>query len=171
MKTIEYQSNTYSLNGKKWVDSRGMVVPLVTQAALNKKYNEEIDFESIHISKVIELADGLKETRSFTYAIRAYQFVIDNSDYATIKTMLPRITSCYLATGFPNKAIDLFSTAQKRYGESIVNHVMLTSIATAFCDVGEFDQAKKCYDKASTMSGGRASIELSLVYKRIKKGK
>ena len=53
------------------------------------------------------------------------------------------------------------------YGESIVDNVLLTSVAAAYCDRSMFDDARRCVEKALEMSNGVPSQELSLVIDRM----
>ena len=48
---------------------------------------------------------------------------------------------------------------------------LLTSLAAAYCDVGNYELAKKCANKAYAIQGGGKNYqtELSLVFQRIKK--
>ena len=55
------------------------------------------------------------------------------------------------------------------FGESIASHVFLTSVAAAYCDIGDYYSAKKCYNKAYAKLNGQRNDELSLIYKRIQK--
>ena len=57
---------------------------------------------------------------------------------------------------------------EEYYGEEMITEVFLTSIAAAYCDLGEFDKAKLCCNKAFKLSGCVCSDELQAVYDRIK---
>ena len=55
------------------------------------------------------------------------------------------------------------------FGEPRASHVFLVSVAAAYCDIGDYDSAKKCCNKAYAKLNGQHNDELSLVYKRIQK--
>ena len=59
----------------------------------------------------------------------------------------------------------------KQLFSSCLSPALLTSLSAAYCDVGNYEMARKCANKAYAIQGGSLnySNELSLVYKRIKK--
>ena len=86
------------------------------------------------------------------------------------KVVFPIITSCYRALNQPQKAID-FWMENKKIFSTCLSVPLLTSLAAAYCDVGDYVLAKKCADRAYAIQGGSLNYqsELSLVYGRIKK--
>jgi hypothetical protein len=62
------------------------------------------------------------------------------------------MTSCYRQTGQAQKAIDILAEATKRFGQSMVTSALLTSVAAAYCDLGDYIRAKKCCDRAYASS-------------------
>lgn len=77
------------------------------------------------------------------------------------------MTSCYRAGNEPEKAVDLCKKAKLKYGNSILSPELLTSVAAAYLDLNEFENGKKCCDRAYAKSNGKASDELKNVYKRL----
>ena len=165
---LEYDGKTYYRRNGKWYDSSYCEVLTHLQDKLNKLYNNSINYDTMDYYEIIKIADGFKKTNSFTMAITTYEIALEktNKKYE-IKYILPRITSCYRMNHQPNKAIELYSRICKNHGYEILNSVLLTSIAAAYCDLGQFDNAKKCADRAYAISNGKADEELKLVYKRI----
>ena len=51
----------------------------------------------------------------------------------------------------------------------MITPALLTSAAAAYCDLGDYDRAKKCCDRAFAQLNGKRNGELSAVYGRIKK--
>ena len=94
---------------------------------------------------------------------------IEKADSTAMAYILPRITSCYRKSGRPQKAIDILTYASKTFGRSMITPVLLTSAAAAYCDIEDYERAKRCCDRAYAESNGMHSDELSLVYKRIKR--
>ena len=72
--------------------------------------------------------------------------------------------------GVTQKAID-FWMENKQIFTSCLSVPLLTSLAAAYCDVGNYELAKKCADRAYAIQGGSQNYqsELSLVYARIRK--
>ena len=87
-----------------------------------------------------------------------------------VNSMLPILTSMYRLTGQPGCAINV---AEKYVGcgsayETVPLH---TSVAAAYCDLGDYTHARKFADRAYARRGGGTGekTELSLVYQRIKR--
>ncbi|WP_092637681.1 tetratricopeptide repeat protein [Acetanaerobacterium elongatum] len=167
MEVIKYEGRTYTKVNGKWFDSMNMIAPLSVQSRLNFTFSKGLDYDTMDVSELIKVADDYKASQSFGLALKAYESAIKKSDNNQVAHILPRITSCYRSVGQPEKAIQVNSWAKKLFGASIISPALLTSIAAAYCDMGEYDNAKRCCDRAYAMAGGKGFIELSLVYKRI----
>lgn len=169
MEEIEYNGKIYYRNQGKWYERSTHIEECKTkQYELNNFYNQHINLENKKYSELIALADEYKKSYSYDMAIKLYNKAIEKSkDVENIKYILPRITSCYRKKGQAEKAIILYSDVKKKYGEEIINAVMLTSIAAAYCDINQTGNAKKCADFAYKLLNGKVSEELKLVYKRI----
>ena len=68
----------------------------------------------------------------------------------------------------PRKVIDLFSETKRKYGTDFITPVLLTSVAAAYCDLKEYENALRCCKWAYKKFGG-FNPNLSNVYTRIKK--
>ena len=44
----------------------------------------------------------------------------------------------------PRKVIDLFSETKRKYGTDFITPVLLTSVAAAYCDLKEYENALRC---------------------------
>ncbi len=84
---------------------------------------------------------------------------------------MAKISSLYRALGEPEKAIDLFYDAVDEFGGAIYSIPLCTSIAAAYCDISDYEQAEDTAKLAYAMSKGRPSRELSAVFGRIQKEK
>ena len=69
----------------------------------------------------------------------------------------------------PKKVIELFSSLKNRYGVDFITPVLLTSVAAAYCDLGEYDNALRCCKWAYRKFDGEFNSNLSGVWARIKK--
>ena len=88
--------------------------------------------------------DKFKESTSYLSAIKFYEKALEDCDEATYKYVLPRITSCYRKCHMPRKVIELFSDTKRVFGTEFITPVLLTSVAAAYCDLKEYDNALKC---------------------------
>ena len=169
MDVLIFQGNTYTRRNEKWVDARNMVVHEGLQKDLNREYAKQLDPAKLSLSDCVAHGDRFKRSSSMGLALRFYEEAARRADSETMAYLLPRISSCYRNNGQPKKAINTFIRAVEMFGEPIASHVFLVSVAAACCDIGDYDSAKKCCNKAYAKLNGQRSDELSLVYKRIQK--
>lgn len=113
-------------------------------------------------------ADRLFESGSYSAAAKYYESACE-ADFtsARVASVLPRISSCYRRARCPERAIELFGYASRQLGREIVTHELLTSAGAAYCDLGEYEKARRCCNRAYAALGGCATDELSAVYRRI----
>ena len=168
MDKLEYNGEVYTRTQAQWTDSRHMVVHQALQRELNKIFSENIDYSSYTIEDLIREGDKFKKSSSYSDAIIFYEHAVDRCDLETMKLILPRISSCYRKCNMPRKTIELFSRVKGEYGTDFITPVLLTSVAAAYCDLKEYENALKCCNWAYKNFGGRASINLKNVYARIK---
>lgn len=169
MDTLVYKGKTYTRQREKWAEPSGMIACESIQADLNKEYAKQLDPARLSPDDCIAHGDKFKRSGSMGLALKFYEQAEKQADRETMAFLLPRLTSCYRETDQPQKAIDILSYASKNFGQDMLNPVLLTSVAAAYCDMGDYSRAKKCCDRAYAMSNGNASGELSLVYRRVKK--
>ena len=169
MDKIVYQGITYRRTGKDWSDMQGFIVHESLQKELNAIYVETIDLFSLSVVEAIEHGDKFKSSSSYALALRFYEYAADRASERDLAVILPRMTACYRKQGHPQKVIDLLEYASKKFGRKMISSALLTSAAAAYCDLREYEKAKKCCNRAFAASGGKGSGELSLVYKRIRK--
>ena len=168
----EYNGKTYYRNNSKWVDADCLVVPIYLQHILNTlTFREDID--SISYEEAKSEGDKYKASESYNLAIKYYEEALKKADnFSRVSVILPRITSCYRKTGTPRKVIELLSEAKAKYGEDIVNKALLTSVAAAYCDLGEPKNAIRCCRwayKVLKAESNEPSLELSSVFIRAHK--
>ena len=131
MDKIEYNGEIYTRTSSKWVDSRHIVVYDGLQNTLNHLYLKTLDYSSYSIDELVAEGDKLKESNSYSSAIRFYEKALGECDETTYKYILPRITSCYRKCNMPRKVIDLFTETKKIFGTDFITPVLLTSVAAA----------------------------------------
>lgn len=169
MDTLVFDGKTYTRQSDKWVDSRHTIVHEGLQKDLNREYAKQLEPATLSVKECIAHGDRFKNSSSTGLALKFYEEASMRADRITMAYILPRMTSCYRQNGMPQKAIDILEYASKTFGRDIVTPVLLTSVAGAYCDLGDYARAKKCCDRAYAQLNGKRSDELSLVYKRIQK--
>lgn len=168
MDKLELDGIQYVRYNNKWADASGMIVSAIMQDRPNRLYIQSLDLSAMRIKEVISTGDRFKRSNSIGLAIKCYDHVMTCAGKNDVIYILPRLTSCYRAQGMPQRVIDTLTFAKERFGADVITAVLLTSAAAAYCDMGDYDKAKKCCDRAYAMSNGKASGELSMVYKRIR---
>lgn len=169
MDTLVFEGQTYTRRSEKWVDSRSMVAPEGLQKDLNREFAKQLNPALLSLEECVAHGDRFKNSSSTGLALKFYEEATKKADRSTMAYILPRMTSCYRQNGMPQKAIDILTYASNTFGKDMVTPVLLTSVAGAYCDIGDYVRAKKCCDRAYAQLNGKRSEELSLVYKRIQK--
>ena len=135
-------------------------------------YYSNIDYKSLEESELLEFLKQLKLSEFYEKCLTVIEYGLEKftASFDFYKTVFPIITSCYRALGQSQKAID-FWMENKQIFTSCLSVPLLTSLAAAYCDIGDYELAKKCANRAYAMQGGGKNYqtELSLVYERIKK--
>lgn len=167
---VSYNGKEYTKEGGKWVDSKYCVAPNSVQNALNHLAFGKIDFDSMSVSELVEAGNEYKKSSTNNLAIKCYKKALEKTDSESlIKFILPSITSCLRKQGKADEVIEIFSEVKAKWGKKMLSAAALTSIAAAYCDLGEYENAKICCNKAYAMSQGKATGELNAVYGRIDK--
>lgn len=169
----EYNGNTYYRNNSKWVDKDSLVVPTYLQNILNALAYNELDVSVMSYKEAKEEGDKCKRSETYPLAIKYYRHALEKADsFQQVSVVLPRITSCYRKTNQPKKVIELLSDMKICYGESIINEALLTSVAAAYCDLDEPENAIMCCKwayKVLKSNTDESSFELANVFLRAKK--
>ena len=169
MDTIVFNNKTYNRYSNKWVDENGMVAHQSLQNELNKTFYDSVCLASMNVEELVAEGDNCKENGSFILAVKYYESALEVCDQKTYQYILPKISSCYRKCHSPQKAIELFTQTKQKYGTSMINAVLLTTAAAAYCDIDEFENARKCANKAYAKYNGKCPPELISVLARIKK--
>ena len=168
MDVLQYEGKEYTRRNKNWVDKDHFVVCTSLQDKLNKLYFETLDISDLTLAELIKTGDQFKASDSTQLAVKCFEAAIKKAGQKEAKYILPRLTSCYRKLNQPQKVVFLLSFAKKTYGKSILDQVLMTSVAAAYCDLGEYENALKCCKYAVALGDGTISDALDLVYKRIK---
>ena len=165
----ELDGEIYYLIKGMWTDSHFTRVSSVEKAKLDKIRMSKLDLGAMDISEIIEIAQNMKEDGDLIYAQKLFDEILKRSDdLRVIRNVFPRYTSVLRKLDKSRETIDLFEKNEYSYGKSIISPALLTSVAAAYCDTGDFIEARKKADYAMALSNGNASKELISVYARIK---
>lgn len=172
MQKIVFENETYYVNKGHVYDESFIEVPLSIATKIMDLYFDGIDYNLFEEEELISHIKELKEAKKFGRCLSAIdfgtrKFTASRNFYVMV---FPMITSCYRELGQAKEAINFWMT-NKEIFSSCLSVPLLTSLAAAYCDVGDYEMAKRCANRAYAMQGGgkNYATELSLVYARIKK--
>ncbi len=169
MDEVVYKGKKYTRSKSKWVDEDWIIVHETLQIELNQEFLKRLDLSAYGVKELIDEGDKFKQSYTYDYAVKFYEKATEICDMDTLAYILPRITSCYRRLKTPRKAIELFSLAKEKYGEEFLRPVLLTSVAAAYCDLGEYENALRCCRWAYKRFDGVFNESLANVFARIKK--
>lgn len=169
METVIYEGIEYHKVKDKWIDSNYMAAPNGIQNELNFLQLKQMNLDDYNVYELMKLGDNFKGGSSVGFEIKCYNKALEKSNEYETGRILPRLTSCLRKQGKPDEVIKIYSQMKKKWGEGLFSSVSLTSIAAAYCDLHEYENARKCCKRAYAMEGGKGSGELSAVWGRIKK--
>ena len=172
--------NEYYLEGKKyyydngrWLNSRWMIPSLAEMQKLNKLLVQDVS--ELGIDERMIQADGAKGSGNIDLAMRVLKESLAiakrNGNTNEIRSILPRLTSNYRIRNNPTRAIEVAKEYTSIYGKTVYSSALFTSVAAAYCDLRDYETAKKFADLSRGYSGKEASGELISVYARIKVAK
>lgn len=168
MDKIEYNGKVYVRYSARWCDSSDFAVPEALQRTLDHMWSGNCRTEDMTADELADVGDRLREGKSYSTAVKYYNRACE-ADFTAerVAELLPRIASCYIGSRRSERAIELFSDTSRRLGRQIMTAELLMVAAEAYCELGEYDKARKCCNRAYAKLGGHATDELSAVYRRI----
>lgn len=158
----------YTYRNGKWLDSRYTIAPLAVANKLNQLLIKNTDFEAMSIEELLKIIDGSRKSDNIQLAAQVLETAIRKASVDEIRKLLPRLTSNYRKLGRPQTAIDISKIYTDEYKKKVWSPALFTSIAAAYCDIDDYEVARKFANLARSISGQEASVELVSVYKRIK---
>lgn len=170
-KKYEIEGNIYYFNPKNggWYNSSYTTVSREELYKLNHIRTNAMDFTSMSTNELIDIAQSMKDNNDLVYSVKIFDELLKRQDdVGTVRKILPRYTSILRKLLRPKDAISMFEKYSEMYGKSVTSPALFTSIAAAYCDIGDYVEARKKANVAHAMSGGNSSPELISVYARIK---
>lgn len=172
MKKITFNNEEYYFDKGIIFDSSFIELPKAISRKILANYYKSINYKELEEGELLEYLKQLKNSEFPDLCLEAIEYGLGkfSDSFEYYKVVFPIITSCYRALNQPQKAID-FWMENKKIFSTCLSVPLLTSLAAAYCDVGDYVLAKKCADRAYAIQGGSLNYqsELSLVYGRIKK--
>ena len=169
MVKFEYKGKTYLRYNDEWVNEHYEIAPLAVKADLDKMYADSLVLDSYTTQELVRLADTFKGNESYYLAAKHYKEALMRGTIEECRFIYPRLTACLRKMNRAQEAVEMLTLFKQKYGLHMVPPVLLTSVAAAFCDLKQYDDARKCYRMAVAKMNGNVSPELMNVKKRIEK--
>ncbi len=168
---FEMDGVTYYFNPKNggWYNSSYTTVSKEELYKLNNVRMQKLDFDNMDTEELINTAQSMKDSNDMIYSAKIFDELLKRKeDESTVRKILPRYTSILRRLQKPREAISMFEKYYGIFGKSIGSPALYTSLAAAYCDIGDYIEARNKANKAHAMSGGNSGPELISVYARIK---
>lgn len=169
MEKFDYEDNVYYYVNNKFTDEHFICLEGEELINVSLFYYGQKDYKSLEKHELIDLIKSLKESELYAVVKEMCLYVLEEfkGDEYTIKTILPILTSSFRFLKQPRDAINVALNYIPHYASV----ALYTSLAAAYCDVEEYENALKYANRAYAMQGGSVGggNELSSVYERIKK--
>ena len=171
MKIINYDGEKYYCLKGKFLDSSFIEVENNLAKKLFYEMYPNIDYSTLDSEKILEYIKLSKETGLFEETKKACLHILDQRKESEIlvKKALPILTSALRNLKNPNEAIRIANPYAT--DPNYVSVALLTSLASAYCDIDDPKSAKKYLARAQERSGNKGVMdaEVSTVYTRIQK--
>lgn len=171
MEKYNYNGEIYYYKAGKWLDANLVSVPVVLVNELNKLILNPETIEEDDMEYLLRIVYGARREENYQLAAMALEETmrraIENDQIRLIRNLLPVLTSNYRKMNRPKKAINESRRILDVYGKKIWSAALFTSIAGAYCDIDEYEVARKFADIAQWMVGDDTSNKLANIYERI----
>lgn len=168
---ITVDGQKYSLAEGAVFDSTGMRIPDARSGTILYKYYSKIDREKLDEEQLLECIKGIKYAKCLKLCTDVIQEELEKEhSYSFIRAILPIYTSSLRELKKSKEAISFWNDNENYY-YAYESSALYTSLASAYCDIKDYVNARKFANRAYAMSGGGSGHknELSLVYMRIKR--
>ena len=169
METYELDGELYYYIDGQWLTTAYMDAPADKIGRLNKLLLERVEIKAKgkSVDELLSILDGAKKSGNTALAVKAGKWVLDAATKDEVSLLLPRIASTFRRLGRPQDAIDVTLENLDLCGKAVASPMLYTTLAAAYCDIGDVDLARHYADQASELFGGDSSPELIELYRRL----
>lgn len=174
MKKFVYEGETYYISNGKFYDSNFMELDVKTREKVASAYFSEVDITKLARDELVEFIKETKQSETIMNSLKGCEYGLEKfgNDGNFVNAILAILTSLYRLTSQPQKAVDVVKRCLSEH-RAYASVPVLTSLAAAYCDLNDLDNAQKYAKLAYAKQNGGLGYtnELALVFKRIKKMK
>ena len=165
--TYRYNNEEYIYDNGSWVTPDYIKVPTALIPKLNKLLIVQ-DLAGMSDKAALDYIEKIKASGNYMLALRITEKAVRERSISFLCKALSILTSLYREAGNSQKAIQTFLYCKSRYGYRIISPMVLTSVAAAYCDLGNKIDAKRYADWAYRERYEDKDEMLMHVYQRIK---
>ncbi len=167
---LEVDGKTYFYNGKYFFDEFFILLEGAELHKVSESYFKDISYETLKAKELIAFVKELKDKELYVKAKKVMEYGMEkySRDENFYYHILPIYTSCCRKMGCPQEAIE---KARKCFYKAELSPMLCTSLAAAYCDIKDYEKAKKYALMAYAKQGGGQGYknELSLLFLRLRK--
>lgn len=167
---VEIDGKNYYYDGKYFFDEFFIVLQGAELKEVAGKYFSSIDWQTLNVDELLDFIKKMKNNGLCYQAKKTiYSAMFKFKDDANfLYAVLPLYTSCCREMNLPQEAVDVAEGFLPICGGSVA---LYTSLAAAYCDLKNYEKAKKYARIAYAKQGGSKGYknELSLLFLRLQK--
>lgn len=167
---IEYNGKTYMYDGKNFIDDTFIILEGEELRNVSRVYFSSIEYQTLGTETLLTVIKQMKTIGLYYEAKKAIDFAVTtkSQNLQLLHDLMPIYMSCCRAINQPQDAIKFAEEFLPICGGSVPTY---TSLAAAYCDVQNYEKAKRYAKLAYAKQGGGKgyTTELSLVFKRLVK--
>lgn len=170
MEKFEFEGNIYIYHNNQYYDEHFIALCKNDLLKVMAARAEKINYKLFSESELLDLIKNYKKNELYEIAKKISEYGMEKYYYNDkfIRSVLPIFTSCCRKLNMPNEAIRKSNLYLKA---STCSPALNTSLAAAYCDIGDYNNAKKhaglAYAKLANLPYNE-KIEIANVYARIK---
>lgn len=163
---VFYKGEMFRYRNKNWETSNGEIYSESFQEKIEKCYNirKKYTYDS---GELIRLGRIAKNDKKFNMAINYFETAIIKSSKNEISNFVSELSSLYRIAKTPNSSISLYKYICREYVKFNFTKSFLTSVASAYADIGLKEKALRLSDSLYGKLGGKKDDELNNLYKRL----
>ena len=163
---VFYKGERFRYRNKNWETSNGEIYSKSYQEKIEQRYHirKKCTYDS---EELIRRGRDAKNDKKFNTAINYFEAAIIKSSKNEISNFVSELSSLYRIAKTPNSSISLYKYICREYVKFNSTKSFLTSVASAYADIGKKEEALRIADSIYGKLGGKADNELNNLYKRL----